>query len=462
MSLLVGLQSVLFYVLSCTPCSQVVNRHKAKTTAKVKREEKARVVAEQPHIYHHPVAFTTNPFWAEEIRMGPHVTKGRNGKYILDRDMGSKELASKELGSKELGSKERRRSIYGRRSTTQEPSATKPPTPPHSDGSPTVVQEEDTASAVLSQTASVSTGDICIRKPDQREDEVVWGHEFSKTGQKLFDAIKQAGTTAGRFVESKLGIEKPVTERDRQNFYFKNPPVNDHHPPIVRSKPAHPDALSWMLQPPPPAKFMEARVPLSRATSTTSAQSRQSRQSRRTAPRTAMGRRVGERALEAKLRNGETPHNEHKPVPTTSPKKTRSRRGTTSSSVQTWSRGTTAGSFTTSGSDDEEEMYRQRSIQRRHKSRRAYATPMPSEDSEDEYISIALESLTGIPSTAVQKPRLAMITRSDSGVKRRVASEPVLAKLLQDVVNMSAEGEKVPGEELLATSVDSGVGMHFR
>lgn len=174
---------------------------------------------------------------------------------------------------------------------------------------PTVVSEEDTGdsgSTALSKTASVSTGDDWNRKRYQREDEELWGHELSRTGIKLMDAIKQAGTSAGRFVEAKLGKEKPITDEDRYQFYFspKNPPVNDYHPPVVSSKPSHIDGHRWMLQPPPPAKVMEGKVPVSRTASMASVTSRRTMAS---AADSTLARRVGERAVEAKIRNGEIP-----------------------------------------------------------------------------------------------------------------------------------------------------------
>jgi len=491
MSLPIAIQSVVFYVLACTPCAQVRHRHKAKITAKSERKEKARVVAEQPHLYHHPDPFATNPFWDEEIRLGPALRKGKNGKYI--KEHGSKEMGSKEMGSKEMQSKElggsttapesvlRQSTNHERMSTTtQERASTAtreagpatPTTHPNLDSSPTVVQE-DTASAVLSNTMSVSTADDWNLKRYQREDEELWGHELSRTGQKLMDAIKQAGTTAGRFMESKLGIEKSVTEEDRHNFYFapKNPPVNDYHPPVVRSKPAHVDDLRWMLQPPPPAKVMEGKVPVSRTASTMSVGSR--RTVGGTSEGMSMGRRVGERALEAKLRNGEFPHDE-RPNSANSPRKTRPRRGTASS---TQTRGRRTGSYSTTDSDESsEEMYRR--VSRRQSRRAAYARHMESEDSEDEYISMSIESLsTGIvPTHLAQKPRLPTIPSSGSTAKeqkpRASSAGPASTRPLEDVTNLPstpvdtistpAEADKIPSEAILATSVDSGVGLHLR
>ncbi|KAF4469926.1 signal peptide-containing, partial [Fusarium albosuccineum] len=45
----------------------------------------------------------------------------------------------------------------------------------------------------------------------------------------------------------------------------KNPPINEYHPPVVSSKIPSRNAHQWMLQPPPPAKIMEGKVPVSRA-----------------------------------------------------------------------------------------------------------------------------------------------------------------------------------------------------
>lgn len=266
-----SVQSAIFFVLACTPCNQVSHRRKAKIKAKREAEDKARVIAEQPHLYHHPDPFHTNPYWSEEIRMGPSLPKkgkgGASNKSSSQRGLTTTE--SRDLASVGTISSI---AVHGQTDGAGIPSetkGTKAPSPPltalHGIGSaPTVVPEEDTMSTTLSNTVSVSTGDGWNLKRYQREDEELWGYEFTRTGQKLMDALKQAGSTAGRFVESKLGIEKEVTDEDRYNFYFtpKNPPVNDYHPPVVSSKPMNKEGLMWMLQPPPPAKVMEGKVPV--------------------------------------------------------------------------------------------------------------------------------------------------------------------------------------------------------
>lgn len=97
----------------------------------------------------------------------------------------------------------------------------------------------------------------------QREDEELWGE---RPGHKLMDAFSKARDSAGRLIDATLRIDKEVTEEQRHDFYFpKNPPINEYHPPVVSSKIPSRNAHQWMLQPPPPAKIMEGKVPVSRA-----------------------------------------------------------------------------------------------------------------------------------------------------------------------------------------------------
>lgn len=281
MSLPIALQSVAFYVVSCTPYYNFRSHQRSKAKAKKERAEKTRIQGQYPEMYQHPDPFNTNPYWSEEIMIGPHIetrkyqsaTKSESQKRLASagKDANSVAGSSIHVGSTRIGS------------------------------SPTVVPEHDTLSM------STSFSDDWNHKRYQREDEEIWGHgDISKAGHRLMDAIKQAGSSAGRRIEATLGMEpREITEEERREFYFapKHPPVNDHHPPIVRQKPLHRDAHKWMLQPPPPAKFMEGKVPVSRATSVASHISR-----RTTASETpALSRRMHEKVMEAKLKSGELP-----------------------------------------------------------------------------------------------------------------------------------------------------------
>lgn len=249
MSLSVALQSVLFYVVACTPCAQVRHRQKARKQAKKDREEKARFELEQPDLYRHPDPFSTNPYWMEEIMMGPTLPKkgrknvdtsknpSQRGLTSAGQDSGvgtRSSLAISNAGASATEPPTTAKSAEHGRSTSASSNAGNGAVSPTPQSERTAVASssgEEARSSTLTQTASVSTGDGWNHKRYQREDEELWGHGISRTGQQLMDAIKHAGTSAGRFVEAKLGMEKQVTDQDRRDFYFtpKNPPVNDYH-----------------------------------------------------------------------------------------------------------------------------------------------------------------------------------------------------------------------------------------
>ncbi|TAQ87914.1 hypothetical protein B7494_g3757 [Chlorociboria aeruginascens] len=232
MSLHVALQSVAFYVLSCSSCAKISHRRKAKQKAKRERVEKEELETEQPGLYRHPSPFSTNPYWTEEILMGPGPLKQKG-------DKGScKNPSQRALNTAGPGS-----------SYASSGGAT----------SPTEVTE-----------GSRISGDGWNRLRYQREDEDLWGHDTQGPGQRIMDAIAKAGSSAGRLLESKLIKSSPIKEENLSSYYLaKNPPVNDLHPPVVSTQPTSKEQTRWMLQPPPSAKIMEGkeRVKTSRADS---------------------------------------------------------------------------------------------------------------------------------------------------------------------------------------------------
>lgn len=233
MSFPVAFQSAIFYFVACTPCAKVRHRQKVKDQAKKERQEKARLETDQPGLYRHPSPFNTNPYWQDEISMGPSLPK---------------KAASKNSSQRGLNSS-------GRESNS---------TPSMSDHAASRTNFGDSLSAMPEDDAI--SGDWNTRRGYQREDEELWGQRGG-SGARLMDAFSKARDSAGRLIDATLGIEKEVTDQERCDFYFspRNPPVNDYHPPVVSSKPPHRDARKWMLQPPPAAKVMEGKVPVSRA-----------------------------------------------------------------------------------------------------------------------------------------------------------------------------------------------------
>ncbi|ETS86721.1 hypothetical protein PFICI_00549 [Pestalotiopsis fici W106-1] len=280
MSFLVAVQSAIFYICACTPCAQAREHRQSKKQAIKDREEKQRIQAENPHLYQQPDPFNTNPYWNEEIMMGPSLPSKKSTQT-------SKNTSQRALNSAGRDS----------RSTTDSSIAVGMT---HIGSSPTVVPED--TDSTLSKTWS----DDWNKKRYQREDEELWGRgEFSQAGHRLMDAIKHAGTSAGRMLDALEALAKEpkeVTDADRVDFYApaRHPPVNDYHPPIVSQRPKNKNAAKWMLQPPPSAKVMEGKVPVSRSAS---------QASRRTVASNGppLGRQVQEKMIDAKLRSGELP-----------------------------------------------------------------------------------------------------------------------------------------------------------
>jgi len=266
MSLDVAIQSVVFYVLSCSTCAKINHRRKAKVQAKKERKEKHELETEQPGLYRHPSPFNTNPYWTEEIMMGPGPPKKNSDKN------GSKNASQRALNTAGQGSS------YASSGATDTPS------------SPTAVE------------GSRISGEGWNLKRYQREDEALWGHDVQGPGQRIMGAIAKAGSTAGRLLEGRLSKSGPSVDENPKSYYLaKNPPVNDLHPPVVSTQPASRDETRWMLQPPPSAKVMEGkeRVNRNRADSNGS--------SRKGGDVTPLSRQVTERLVDAKLQRGETP-----------------------------------------------------------------------------------------------------------------------------------------------------------
>ncbi|CAM1506979.1 Fc.00g066200.m01.CDS01 [Cosmosporella sp. VM-42] len=236
----VAIRSAVFYVLACTPCLKVRHRQKTRERSKKAAKEKARFEAEQPDLYQHPSPFNTNPYWQEEISMGPNPPKNTK---TVSKNSSQRGLASSGRDSVAPSVSERTNVGGDSRSNI---------------GSMVAINEDDGLPY-----------DWNRRQGYQREDEELWGEW---TGQKLMDAFSKARDSAGRLIDATLRIEKEVTDQDRRDFYFtpKNPPINDYHPPVVSSKIPSKNAHRWMLQPPPPAKIMEGKIPVSRGASSAS------------------------------------------------------------------------------------------------------------------------------------------------------------------------------------------------
>ena len=66
-----GIQSAIFYYLSCAPCTGYSYRKKRRKEADRDRVAKHALEMEQPGLYRHPSPFATNVHWQTEIDLGP-------------------------------------------------------------------------------------------------------------------------------------------------------------------------------------------------------------------------------------------------------------------------------------------------------------------------------------------------------------------------------------------------------
>lgn len=281
MSLTEGLQSVAFYVLSCSTCSKISHRRKAKAQAKRERAEKHALESEQPGLYRHPSPFSTNPFWEEEIQLGPTPLKKKG-----NQSSGNKLLTTTSLNGLESMNSNENTSTVAASSLT-----------------------------MIDGKRRSSRDDWDVRRYQrgyQREDEDLWGRgdpgpESPGTGQRIRDVFVRAGSTVGERLSALEGrLNKNTKEEDSRSPYFvaRNPPVNDLHPPVVSTAPPNRKATKWMLQPPPSAKVMEGKERANRSRSVSQGSSTRDADN---PSAVNLSRQITGRAIAERWRRGETP-----------------------------------------------------------------------------------------------------------------------------------------------------------
>lgn len=202
-----GIQSALFFYLSCAPCSEARIRKKRKQEAVWNRAERDALEEENPDLYRHPEPSSTNPYWQNEISLGPAMNpnrrKGKNG-----------------------------------RKSPREP-------------------------GVLSSRASAA--DMDVHGNVQREDEELWGNTQALDGAGSVLQRPQRARTRPRGKSNETTTTQGTASTTAyQNF--RSPPVSDLLPPIVRTVHSR-EEVAWMMQPPPVADFMSGKGGISRSVS---------------------------------------------------------------------------------------------------------------------------------------------------------------------------------------------------
>jgi hypothetical protein len=252
-----GIQSAVFFYLSCAPCTGYSYRKKRRKEADRDRAAKMALEMEQPGLYCHPSPFATNVHWQTEIKLGPSPNPGkrRNGMKKA-RVRTSDENASHLASSVNLG----------------------------------LTQAESNA----------ATWDWQRHDDDDDDDDNYWGSTYSRRNSR------RPSTNAASTISRPLTAHTATTDRSGAASYYSasNPPINDLHPPIVTRIDTRADAM-WMLQPPPPARIIQGRQQKPNLTRSDSGASRPT--SRRLTNDQNLSRQVSQRIVDDKLRNGLSP-----------------------------------------------------------------------------------------------------------------------------------------------------------
>ncbi|KAI4719891.1 hypothetical protein E4T48_03881 [Aureobasidium sp. EXF-10727] len=248
-----GIQSAIFYYLSCAPCTGYSYRKKRRKEADRDRVAKHALEMEQPGLYRHPSPFATNVHWQTEIDLGPTPAPGKRRGQKKGRARTSDENASNVASSVNLG---------------------------------------------LTQNESNDSTWNLRNWQQEDDDDNYWGANYP------YRSSRRTSTNGASTVSRPLTARTATTNRSAATSYYSvsNPPINELHPPIVTRMDTSADVM-WMLQPPPPARTARGRSTSTLARSDSGA----SRPSTRRATNENLSRQVSQRIVDEKLRNGQSP-----------------------------------------------------------------------------------------------------------------------------------------------------------
>lgn len=253
-----GIQSAIFYYLSCAPCTGYSYRKKRRKEAIRDRALKHALQEDNPGLYRHPSPFATNPHWQEEIELGPTHIRTRK------KDKSGKEL--------------KRTQTVGTYNGSQEGSST------------------DLGSRPSSEKVK-NDGQWNLRRY-QREDEELWGSSSVNLPRSVSKTSNLAGSVDGDNMLTRPPTARTAqTRRSSNSYYSTNPPVSDLHPATVTRYNSREDAM-WMMQPPPPPAVMSGKE---RASNRSRSDSGASRLSSRRGGDEKLSRQLSNRIMEEKL-----------------------------------------------------------------------------------------------------------------------------------------------------------------
>lgn len=216
-----GVQSAIFYYVSCSPCIEYRHKQRRREEARAARA----VVTQQPGVVPRPVAFQTNEQWGEELLLGPGPPKPYKPDNLVQR--------------------------LRDRLATEPASPDKPERPG---------MERRISSAVENMKESLRMSinpDKWNWKRYDREDEVLEG--FGDKMTRMWDRVTNIGHHDEQ--EPPVGRKRAHTNESERYDYSRGriPAVNDLHPPVVSQLPATREQAAWMLLPPPSAAVMAGK-----------------------------------------------------------------------------------------------------------------------------------------------------------------------------------------------------------
>ena len=256
-----GIQSAIFYYLSCAPCAEARYRKKRKQEAVRGRADREALEAEMPNLYRHPSPSSTNPHWQAEIAAGP--TLSNRGKR--------KNTTNTSLGNGGGGG---------------------------SRGALKTSMTEGSGESNIPSSVDLSSN---RESRDGRYDSKCNFQQYQRADEELSERLASRSTLASAVSE----ITRPPrartrsSEADRSYRSYRNPAINDLHPAIATKVDSREEAR-WMMQPPPHADYMSGKERSLRSRSDSGGSSRLSARSG-----VPLSREVSHKIIDRKIRSGE-------------------------------------------------------------------------------------------------------------------------------------------------------------
>ncbi len=243
-----GIQSVLFLYLSCAPCLRFYRHKKRLKQNKREHRERNAIQLATPEKYRQTSPYRTNNYWADEVRLGPgpppqRLTKKMRQKIKADRIATSR--AEKTLLPASSPSRD-----HGRKDSCGN------------------TGEHSTVEGVRDMLVNAAdnlklTGEKWNTELYQREDEELWASDEDdpRTLESRVGPERRKSYGGSSFGFPRLGRFATAQAPTKSFYTARNPPVNDHHPPIVSNPAASRVSNKWMLQPPPSPSIMNGYRP---------------------------------------------------------------------------------------------------------------------------------------------------------------------------------------------------------